>query len=98
MPSGSTSNLTPTDVSASVGVRVLLFSVLREQVGASEVAVTLPAPATGNTVLDRLATQYPALRGYRTVVRLAVNEQYAPLETTLHDGDEVALITPVSGG
>lgn len=85
-------------VSEQVGVRVLLFSVLHERVGASEVAVSLPSPATGETLLDRLIDRYPALADFRPVVRLAVNQRYVPLATSLHDGDDVALLTPVSGG
>jgi molybdopterin converting factor subunit 1 len=91
-------NSAPVDAPTPVGVRVLLFSVLREYVGAGEVEVTLPAPATGRTLLDHLAERFPALRDYRPVVHLAVNEQYAPPDTPLSEGDEVALITPVSGG
>ena len=85
-------------VSEQVGVRVLLFSVLRERVGAGEVAVSLPSPATGETLLDRLIERYPALADFRPVVRLAVNQRYVPLATSLHDGDDVALLTPMSGG
>jgi molybdopterin converting factor small subunit len=35
---------------------------------------------------------------HRAAIRLAVNQTYVPTDTRLHDGDEVALITPVSGG
>ncbi len=85
-------------VSDLIEVRVLLFSVLRECVGAGEVALTLPSSATGSDLVDRLVERYPSLDPYRSVVRLAVNRTYASLDTSLHDGDEIALITPVSGG
>ena len=81
-----------------IEVRVVLFSVLRELVGSSEIALKLPAPARGEDVVGRLAAEYPALRSYGSVTRLAVNEVYASPSTALRDGDEVALITPVSGG
>ncbi|MEP0545818.1 MAG: MoaD/ThiS family protein [Rhodothermales bacterium] len=86
------------DAAEQIGVHVLFFSVLRERVGAGAVAVSLPAPATGNVLLDRLIERYPALADFRPVVRLAVNQQYVAGETALHDGDEVALLTPTSGG
>ena len=86
------------EVSEQVGVRVLLFSVLCEHVGAGEVAVSLPAPATGETLLDRLIERYPVLADFRSVVRLAVNHRYVPLATSLRAGDAVALLTPTSGG
>lgn len=79
-------------------VRVLLFDVLRRAVGAGEVEVTVPTGATGADLLDRLAEAHAAVAEHRPVVRLAVNHRYAPLSTPLAPGDEVALITPVSGG
>ena len=77
---------------------VLLFSVLKQKVGQGRLTLSLEAPATGADLLDYLEVQYPALRDYRTVLRLAVNQEYVPETVTLADGDEVALITPVSGG
>ena len=82
----------------SCQLRVLLFSVLREKVGRGSLTVSLDAPATGADLLDHLQAAYPALAAYRRVIRLAVNQSYAPAETPLADGDEVALVTPVSGG
>ena len=79
-------------------VRVLLFATLRDAVGAGEMAVDLPAGATGADLLDRLAAEHGAVARHRPVVRLAVNRHYVPAATALSDGDEVALITPVSGG
>lgn len=79
-------------------VRVLFFSVLRDALGTSERAVALPAGATGADLLDALAAEHAAVADYRGAVRVAVNERYAPEATPLADGDEVALITAVSGG
>ena len=98
MPSSNPDALASVGADASVEVRVLLFSVLREHIGSGTVAVKVSAPATGHMLLDQLVEQYPVLLDYRPVVRLAVNQQYAALDTLLHEGDEVALITPVSGG
>ena len=81
-----------------IGVRVLLFSVLRERVGAGEIAMSLSAPATGSLLLDQLFGRFPTLSGFRSVVRLAVNERFASADSLLSDGDEVALLTPMSGG
>lgn len=81
-----------------LSVRVLLFATLRDAVGRGEMSVDLPAGATGADLLDRLGEEHEAVRRHRPVVRLAVNQRYTPAETTLADGDEVALITPVSGG
>lgn len=81
-----------------VQVRVLLFSVLREKVGQGRLDLALPAPATGADLLDQVEKTYPALAAYRPFVRLAVNQEYEDESVRLAAGDEVALITPVSGG
>lgn len=79
-------------------LRVLLFSVLREKVGQAALDVPISMPATGEDLLDVLAASYPAIEAYRPVLRLAVNQAYVPASVSLHEGDEIALITPVSGG
>ena len=82
----------------ALSVRVLLFDVLRREVGAGELAAELPAGATAADLLDRLAEAHAPVARHRPVVRLAVNRRYVPAATALADGDEVALITPVGGG
>jgi len=82
----------------TISVRVRAFAALREALGAAEFTVTLPAGANILALQTRLAEDYPEakLRGRRFTT--AVNRSYAPPETILSDGDEVALIPPVSGG
>lgn len=79
-------------------IHTLFFSVLRDAVGATEQAVTLPGGATGYDLFDVLAAEHSGLERYRSVVRLAVNRRYVSFETELSDGDEVVFIPPVSGG
>lgn len=88
----------PDDETTSVRVEVLLFSVLRDRLGTDALTVALDAPAAGTDLLDRLAAAHPPVDAHRAAIRLAVNQTYVPTDTRLHDGDEVALITPVSGG
>jgi molybdopterin converting factor subunit 1 len=79
-------------------VRVLLFAALREAVGRGELHVPLAPEATGEELLDALGAAHPEVARQRPIVRLAVNQRYVRGDVTLSDGDEVALITPVSGG
>ncbi len=81
-----------------VGVTVLLFSVLREEVGRRELRVELRPGATVADLLSQLSDAYPAIRAHRASLRVGVNAEYAHDEYRLGAGDEVALITPVSGG
>jgi molybdopterin synthase catalytic subunit len=45
-----------------------------------------------------LSAQYESITAFLPRIAYAVNEQYAPATSELHDGDELALIPPVSGG
>jgi molybdopterin converting factor subunit 1 len=74
-------------------VRVLYFGVLKESLGRESESVEL---ADGASVAD-LMKRYVDARWARSVA-VAVNREYARLGDVLHDGDEVALLPPVSGG
>ncbi len=87
------------EVNAStITVRVLLFSALRECIGRAELDVTLAPDSRLTHLLDELEKSFPSIGEYRPVTRIAVNQEYVGGSVDLADGDEVALITPVSGG
>ncbi len=79
-------------------VRVLFFGVLKELLGRASDEVSLPAGATVGDVVAHYEAQAPKLREWARSVALAVNQEYASPATPLHDGDEVGLLPPVSGG
>jgi MoaE-MoaD fusion protein len=80
-------------------VRVRLFAVLRQRAGHEAVNVELDEGATVADALAALARE-PGLTDVlaRIPVRMAVNRDYADLETVLSPDDELALVPPVSGG
>lgn len=79
-------------------VTVLFWASLRDCTGVSQAELDLPGGATEPVFWYCLLSRYPALEPYRNVCRVAVNAVYAGKEVQFHDGDEVALIPPVSGG
>ena len=79
-------------------VRVRLFATQRELAGTREVGLELAHGATVADAWDALVTAHPALAPGRAFVRFARNGAYADEATTVEDGDEVAMIPPVSGG
>jgi molybdopterin synthase catalytic subunit len=79
-------------------VRIRLFAMQRELAGTREVAIDLPDGADVGTAWEALVAQHPSLAPGRTSVRFARNGAYADAATPLADGDEVAMIPPVSGG
>jgi molybdopterin synthase catalytic subunit len=79
-------------------VTVKLFAVLRERAGTGEITLDLPPGATAATAAAALGEQTPALEKFLGQVAYAVNRSYVPATEPLCDGDELAIIPPVSGG
>lgn len=79
-------------------VRVRLFAILRDVAGVGEVTLELSDGSTASGIVAPLIDKYPALSRYMHRVAYAVNLNYAAADAPLRDGDEVALIPPVSGG
>jgi molybdopterin synthase catalytic subunit len=79
-------------------VRVLLFGVLKDVFQRSEDALDLSPGATIADLLDHYRRLLPDQARFFQSLALALNQQYAMPGETLHDGDEVALLPPVSGG
>ena len=79
-------------------VTVLFFAHYQDIVGSREQTRILPDGATVRTLAESLAGDHPRLDGLLSYARVAVNADYAGAGTALHDGDEVALMPPMSGG
>lgn len=80
------------------GIRVRLFGSVKEIVGSGEIEVPAAPGATTGSLLAGLIRAHPRLEPWGEYLRVAVNQEYAPGETPVAPGDEVAIIPPVSGG
>ncbi len=80
-------------------IDVRLFAVLRERAGSESVTVEVPDGATVRDAIDAVARSHGLLEVMSgTSVVMAVNREYANDDSVLAEGDELALIPPVSGG
>jgi molybdopterin synthase catalytic subunit len=79
-------------------VRLLLFAGLREAVGRKELILELPAETSLADVLAHAEREAPAIGRHRATAMVSLNRERAPLDAVVSDGDEVALLPPVSGG
>ena len=79
-------------------LRVLLFAGLRERLRRDDIDLELPAGARAADVLAALAAVSPGLSGSLSVCRVAVNHEFVAADHPVAEGDEVAIIPPVSGG
>lgn len=79
-------------------IDVLLFAKLREISGEEKVSLQIPDGAAVKEILPLLFQESSLQRQILESVLFAVNQSYAGPDTVLREGDELALIPPVSGG
>lgn len=77
---------------------VLFFGVLKDVAQGASMALEFPDGATVSSILEGCVSRSPALSEFKGSLAIAVNQQYAGPETVVHNGDEIALLPPVSGG
>jgi molybdopterin converting factor subunit 1 len=79
-------------------VTIRLFARLRDLAGTGELVRDVPDASTVHAVWSSLVGELPALRDYERTMSVAVNADYSRMTTTVHEGDEIAFLPPVSGG
>lgn len=79
-------------------ITVLCFATIREQIGKSSLSLDPPIPFTVTALLMQLKVTYPSVAAHFDTARVAVNQEFVEVTHPLQDGDEVAIIPPVSGG
>lgn len=82
-------------------VTVLLFAEAREATGCSSVVIDVVGDkqfCTPKVVETQLLRMHRCLKKILPKCIWAVNQEYAAPDTKICETDEVALITPISGG
>ena len=78
-------------------VNVRLFASYREAAGVGHIPLELPPGSTARDAIGAVLERHPLVAQGRSVV-IARNREYVDADAALADGDELALIPPVSGG
>jgi molybdopterin synthase catalytic subunit len=81
-----------------VRIRVLFFGLVRDMVGLREDAIDLADGSRLSQVFEHYASRFPRLKEMSGSIVLALNQQFSNPMAPLAEGDEVALLPPVSGG
>jgi molybdopterin converting factor subunit 1 len=79
-------------------ITVRFFAILREKAGVDQMPLQLNDGSTVAEAIDRVGERLPTIRALLPRAAFAVNRTYVKPETLLSEGDELALIPPVSGG
>lgn len=79
-------------------ITVRYFAIMREHLGKNVESLNVPEGTTAGQVFALATEDSPRLAGLERAVMVMVNEDYAEPDQLLNDGDDVALIPPVSGG
>ena len=81
---------------------LLYFAWVKEQIGRDAEEIALPADVqTVAALLDWLRSRgggYASALDDLSVIRVAVNQEFAAPDHAVADGDEIALFPPVTGG
>lgn len=79
-------------------IHVRLFALLKDRAGTDRIELDLPEKSTIASAVEQVRHRFPALGEHLHHIAFALNLAYTQANTPLQDGDELALIPPVSGG
>ena len=79
-------------------ITVLFFAMLRSATGADQALLEVGAGCSAGDAVLLAQHRWPQLDGWIRCSRLALNGAYTRPDALLSDGDELAIIPPVSGG
>ena len=80
----------------TITVKVLFFGAAADAAEKREENLELPLGVTANNAFEKILTG--PLKSLKPSMMFAVNQEYSEGNEILRDGDELALIPPVSGG
>ena len=79
-------------------ISVRFFARYAELAGCSSSAVNVETPTTVAAVIARVREIFPGTQALPPRPLAALNQRQAKLDTPVNEGDEVALLPPLSGG
>jgi molybdopterin converting factor subunit 1 len=79
-------------------IRVKFFAIVKDRAGVAETVLDLPDGANVAAAEVALKELFPAIADFLRHAAYALNREYVDAAADLHDGDELAVIPPVSGG
>jgi molybdopterin converting factor subunit 1 len=85
-------------MSSLISITILYFARVKDITGVKKETMELPLNTSIKKLLAKISLSYPDIKSILNVVKISVNYKMIDMNTILKDGDEVALLPPVSGG
>lgn len=79
-------------------VKLLFFATLRDRAGTKSLELDIPGGLTVQGLKDKIAVEYPNLKGSMSSVLITINREYAFDDAVIPPDAELAMFPPVSGG
>ncbi len=79
-------------------IKIKLFAILKERIGKEEFDLELSEAKSSDAILSDLATEFHEVASVLNCSSIAVNGILSHRYFLLADGDELAILPPVSGG
>jgi molybdopterin converting factor subunit 1 len=78
-------------------IKILAFGIAKDIMKGPSIELEIGADTDAAQLKNQLKEIYPELKKLRSFM-IAINSEYANASEPISEGDEVALIPPVSGG
>lgn len=83
---------------SEINIKILYFAFIKDITGVRADTMKLPNGSTIHHLLTNILDIYPQINNLLKSIKVSVNYKVVDTNTILKDGDEVALLPPISGG
>ncbi|MER5174540.1 MAG: molybdopterin converting factor subunit 1 [Candidatus Nitrosocosmicus sp.] len=85
-------------MTSQIHITILYFASVKDATGLRMEAIELPRDTSIEKLLTKISLTYPNIQSILNIIQISVNYKVVNMDTILKDGDEVALLPPISGG
>ena len=79
-------------------ITILYFARVKDLVGLEKEIIYLSYGTTVETLLVKISLNHPKIKDMLNIIQVAINYKIVNKNAHLKNGDEVAILPPVSGG
>ena len=85
-------------MTSQIHITILYFASVKDATGLRMEVIELPRDTSIEKLLTKISLTYPNIKSILNIIQISVNYKVVNMDTILKDGDEVALLPPISGG